>query len=401
MDFTSKLSPELAASRLILEAILLSLLGIFLLIVFIAGRRWQRGRYFQKLNRRTFSLRSRWDDIIDGTVPAQSWRLDRFDCEIVEAILLDNLETATPEELPRLLHCLRSSGLLDMRIRQAREASGWKQQSALVALGRTRAREAVPALAAALNSSNQEIRLAAVRGLGRTGLPDAALPILDHLLTGRLNIPEHVVKNALASCCRSSAAVLLQYLRSAAGASRQIIARAMAEVATADLGEDLILLAGEPDPELRASAARVMGKAQPAFAFPVLSVLAADKEWFVRLRAVVALAGINHKARIRPLLRALCDSNRLVRQRAAWALTQMDANLSEILSQVVETQDNYALQAFISELERTGAIDQMINDIEEHRASGEASEMLLQALNSCRARIEQSSKAATAVAGAR
>jgi len=133
---------------------------------------------------------------------------------------------------------------------------------------------------------------------------------------------------------------------------------------------------------------------------PVLAVLVQDKEWFVRLRAVVALASIDHPTRIRPILHALCDSNRYVRQRAAWALAQMGSNLDRVLTQVVETRDNYALQAFISELERSGAIDHLVGALEEHREQGSAGYLLLQALTNCRQKIEEASKVSAATAGA-
>src|SRR6266576_3204131 len=106
MDFVSRLLPKLGFARLIAEAILLSLLAIFLLVVFIAVRRWYRGRYFRRLNGRTFALRAQWDGILSGSVPARSWRLKRLDCEIVESILLDNIEMANPQQLPALLACL-------------------------------------------------------------------------------------------------------------------------------------------------------------------------------------------------------------------------------------------------------------------------------------------------------
>lgn len=400
MEFASKLLPELGIARLLVEAILSSLLAIFLLLTFIVIRRWYHGRYFQRLSERTFALRSQWDAILSGTVPARTWRLQRLDCEIVESILLDNIEMANPQQLPLLLACLRSSGLLDLRIHQARAASGWKRRAALVALGRTHAPEAVPALAEALDAPEAETRIAAVRGLGRTGLPEAAIPILDHLLAGALTIPDHAVKNALACCCRDSPRLLLRYLKQSTGPARELLARVLAELATSDLGEDLILLATEADPEVRASAARALGTAQPSFALPVLAVLVRDQEWFVRLRAVVALASIDHTARIRPLLRALCDSNRHVRQRAAWALAQMGSNLDRILTQVVETQDNYALQAFISELERSGAIENLVEALEEHREQGSAGNILLQTLTHCRQKIGEAGKVSAATAGA-
>jgi HEAT repeat protein len=209
-----------------------------------------------------------------------------------------------------------------------------------------------------------------------------------------------VLKNALASCCHDSPSILLRYLKHATKRPREVLARVLAELATLDLGEDLILLATDPDPEVRASAARAMGNAQPSFALPVLSVLVKDKEWFVRLRAVVALASVNHNARIRPLLHALCDSNRYVRQRAAWALIQIGSNLDDILNQVVETQDNYALQAFISELERSGAMENLVEVLEKRHEQNAARNILLETLNICRQNIEQAGKVFAASAGA-
>jgi HEAT repeat protein len=125
-----------------------------------------------------------------------------------------------------------------------------------------------------------------------------------------------------------------------------------------------------------------------------------DAEWFVRLRAVVALASISHTGRIRPLLHALCDSNRYVRQRAAWALSQIGPNLERILSQVVETQDDYALQAFISELERSGAIETVVEALEEQPEENAARNILLQTLLATRQKIELEGKVLAASAGA-
>ena len=401
MDFAFNPGQEFATARLILKAILLSLLGIFHLIAFIAARRWHRARYFRRLSERTLALRSQWNGIIDGTVCPRTWRLNRLDCELVEAMLLDSMEAANAEQLPGLLACLRSSGLLDLRIHQARSSVGWRQRSALVALGRTRAVEAVAALEEALDSPATETRIAAARGLGRTGLPQAAVAILDHLLSDGLPIPEYTVKNALANCCRHSPQTLLPYLKDAGGPARTIVARVLAELATPALGEDLIILATDGDAEVRASAARAMGASQASFALPVLSVLVRDPEWFVRLRAVVALSSIQEPGRIRPLLHALCDSNRYVRQRAAWALSQMGSDLEQILYQVVDTQDSYALQAFVSELERTGATERLLEVLHKSGDSAAAAQILLQAIANSRKELSKSVELSAAAAGGR
>jgi len=165
------------------------------------------------------------------------------------------------------------------------------------------------------------------------------------------------------SCCREAPEVLVPYLNHASGQARELIARVLGELASPSLGEELLILAADPLPEVRASAARALAKAQPEISFPVLSTLALDTEWFVRLRAVIALSSLDHPGKSYVLLRALCDLNRHVRQRAAWTLARMHQGKEEILEKVVAMQDNYALQAFLSELERCGSLDAALDGL--------------------------------------
>src|SRR5271170_1021052 len=188
---------DLGLAWLVARAILFSLFGILLLVGFIVFRRWYRGRYFNRLNRRTVALREQWPDILSGKIPGSAWRLNVLDCQIVEDILLDNIEICDRDQLPAFLACLRNSGLLDLRIREARTSEGWKQRLVLLALGRTRAPEAIPALVEALESASEETRAAAVRGLGRISSPRAAQSLLDFFVAEELNVPEHTLKNAL------------------------------------------------------------------------------------------------------------------------------------------------------------------------------------------------------------
>ncbi|HZQ67474.1 MAG TPA: HEAT repeat domain-containing protein [Terriglobales bacterium] len=399
MGFISRLLIELGPAALVVKAILFSLAGIFLLIAFIVLRRWYRGRYFEELNQRTYAIRAQWDDIVSGRLPAKSWRLKKVDCSIVESILLDSIEVATPEQLPQFLKPLRDSGLLDMRILEARRRSGWTQRAALVALGRTRTPEAVPGLAEALDSSSQETRIAAVRGLGRTGVIEAAVPLLDRYVAGQLKVPEQVLKNALAACCRPNPSVLLGYMDQCSGSTRELLARVLGELAGPELLDELLILTADKLPEVRASAARALGNAKSPVALAALSALAADPEWFVRLRAVVALGTLEHPGKLKPLLRALCDSNRNVRQRAGWALARIEPELDHILEKVIETNDKYALQAFISELERSGAVEKVVALLESQQGSGPAKALLLEALSDGKKRLEKTALANSAAAG--
>jgi HEAT repeat protein len=399
MGFISSAIETLGPAGLVLKAILVTLLGILLLVGFIILRRWYRGRYFRRRNDRTVALRAQWDDIVSGKIPPLDWRFNPLDCEIVESILLDNIEMATPETLPSLLDCLRKSGLLDMRVRETRAARGWRRRSALIALGRTRAFEAVPALAEALDSLSRETRIAAVRGLGRIARMDAAIPILERMLM-QLDVPEHTLKSALVKCCNSHPGILVDYVARAQGPVRQLLARVLGELASPDLGEELLVLAADSLPEVRGSAARALGRTNTSFTLPALHSLANDPEWFVRLRAVVALGQVENIGKIRPLLHALCDANRYVRQRAAWALAGMEPQLEQILEDVVATNDDYALQAFISELERSGAIEKVVSAMELGPGRGSA-KTLRDVVDAARSRVGMNSKASAAAVGGR
>jgi HEAT repeat protein len=390
---------KLGPAGLVLQAILVSLLGIFLLVGFIVLRRWYRARYFRRRNDRTVALRSQWDEIVSGKISAETWRFNALDCGIVESILLDSIEMSSADQLPPLLECLRVSGLLDMRIYQARTTHGWKQRTALLTLGRTRAVEAIPALAEGLDSPLRETRMAAVRGLGRTARMEAALPILDRIVTGQFDAPERSLKNALVNCCRTHPQVLINYLEHSDGPVRELLARVLGELASPDLGEELLVLATDSLPEVRASAARALGNTNTSYSLPALHSLASDPEWFVRLRAVVALGQIENIGKIKILLHALCDANRHVRQRAAWALARMEPQLEQILEDVVATKDDYALQAFVSELERSGAIEKIVSGLgsfDHNSAEATLNEVVAGAIK----RVELTGKAVAAVAGA-
>ncbi len=377
MQFVSNWLERLGPASYVVHAIVASAIGMALLLGFILWRRAYRRSQIRQRGERTLALRKQWEGILDGRIRAETWRFDPLDRDIVESILLDRLEVAPPPECERLLKCLRFSGLLDMRIYEARQQRGWRRRQALVCLGRMHAPEGIPALAEGLEDPNPKARLSAVRGLGNVGLPEAAVPILDHVVRGQLRIPILPVQNALLSCCRSRPSLLLSYVLHADDSVRPLLARVLGEVASPELGEELLLLASDPLPEVRASAARALAEVGPPLALTALANLVRDEEWFVRLRAVVALGRLEDPRTIPSLVEGLCDSNRHVRLRAAWALARLDAHLEEILELVMDRQDRYALQALVSELERSGVILELVDSLTDPARRAAAERILL------------------------
>src|ERR1700752_305851 len=192
---------RLGPGAFVLKAIITAIAANGFLLAFILLRRTYRKRYFAKRDARVYELRQRWEAIISGEIPYGTWRKKPFDRRIVEAMALDAFEAAGPEESARLLKFMRTSGLIEKRIFEAQHLKGWRRMRALVALGRTRAPEGVPALAEALRDRHLDIRLAALRGLGRTACPQAAEEILAWIGESGLNVPALPLQSALIQCC--------------------------------------------------------------------------------------------------------------------------------------------------------------------------------------------------------
>jgi HEAT repeat protein len=326
-------------------------------------RRAHRKRYFRKRDARVFQLRQRWDDLVSGKIPYESWRKNNFDRRIVESIALDGFEAAGTEESARLLRFLRVSGLIEKRIFEARRFTGWRRLRALVALGRTRAPEGIPALGEALRDKDPEAQLAALRGLGRTASPQAAQEILTWLAEKGLCVPALPLQSALVQCCAERPRMLLPYVQSAKGLLREVLGRVLGEVATPSLSLDLVQFAGDPLDELRAASARSLANSQSSLAFDVLSELIRDPTWFVRLRAIVSLGKLADPRAVSALLRGVADSNRLVRLRAAEALVGMQGEMLPIFEKVVATGDRYGLHAYLTALENADLLQKLKGEL--------------------------------------
>jgi HEAT repeat protein len=350
---------RLGPAEFVLKAIIAALVANGLLLAFIFLRRTYRKRYFAKRDARVYELRQKWDALVSGEIPFETWRSKPFDRRIVEAIALDAFEAAGPEQSARLLKFLRTSGLIEKRVFEARHLKGWRRMRALVALGRTRAPEGIPALAEGLRDRDLETRLAALRGLGRMACPQAAEEILAWLGEKGLTVPDLPLQGALVQCCAERPQLLLPYIKNVESHLREVLGRVLGEVATPSVGPDLLQFVGDDLDELRAAAARAMSHTHSAFAPEVLSELAADPVWFVRLRAIVSLGNLSDRRAIPTLLQGLTDSNRLVRWRAAEALVRFKTDMVPIFEKVVAARDRYGLHAYLTALENAGSRGQL------------------------------------------
>jgi HEAT repeat protein len=383
----SELLDSIAKAGLIAQVLAASLSAVVFFLGLILIRRGVRRSYYLQRDRHVIEIRRHWKEIIEGKISAKAWMLDRVSRDIVEGIILDRLQVAPANETAQLIDCLRMSGLLDARIHEARHWEGWRRQLALLAVGRMRVPEAIPALAEALDDPDEENRTVAVRGLGELGMPRAAVPILQRLSAGELQVSTNIVQDALINNCRSTPALAMSFLLKAVDSSRPILTRVLGEIASPDLDEDLLLLAADEEPEVRASAARALAASKPGLALSILAGLMRDDEWFVRLRAVVALGDLNDPRSIPSLLEGLCDPNRQVRMRSAHSLARLKGHEEEILCLAIKSQDAYAVEALISEFERSGGVFEMVSALADSKRCAMAESAILAALKAGSRRI--------------
>jgi HEAT repeat protein len=275
---------------------------------------------------------------------------------------------------------LRSTGLIDLCIRKVHEEHGWARRRAMLALGAMRVPEAIAPLSEALEDWHLDTRMAAVQSLGRTCLAEAAAPMIEMFMVGGLKVPLDPLCNSLMLCFTNSPEAALPYLRRSRNESRELLARVASEIATPAMADEMIALAADLHPEVRACAAKALAVAPLPLAIPALGDLARDEVWFVRLRATTAISQIPHPLTIPILLEAVRDSNRLVRIRAAAALAKFEHETVEILHSVVESQDRYALHAMISALEMGGGFEKVMAELSDPTLHDETASRLLSAL---------------------
>jgi len=340
----------------------LALLGpglvTLLAVLFILIRRIMRARHFRRRAECAMRIRQDWEKIVSLQILPVDWLFDRLKRRMVEETALDRMDIAGPEEARALEAFFQKSGLLDCYKDAARHERGWRRREAIQKLGRMRAAESFPLVVEALGTHSPETTVESVRVLGGIGTPEAGAAIVRYIKNGSDCRPG-IAEPALFNCYHGDPCQLARATLMADDLERPVLARVLAEVAIPGMPYDFNGLAADSNPDVRASAARILSAARPPGALDGLRTLAGDPTWFVRLRAIVALGGLNDTGAIPTLIEGACDRHRLVRSRAASVLGAIDGEELRIIRLVEKTNDRYALQALIADMERSGKLERM------------------------------------------
>ncbi|MBI1955163.1 MAG: HEAT repeat domain-containing protein [Acidobacteria bacterium] len=338
--------------------ILAAFIGILgAMFAFILGRRAWRAYVFRRRDRYREHWQLRFPSLLSGEVPSAQEMRSVEAREALESLLLNRLEAAAEDEQKRLGEVYERSGLLEQHIRMLRRGARWDRLHAAAILGQVRCAAAIPALEKALTDPWPPLHSEALRSLGRIGSPAAGPALLTFLRQGMPEEPTIWLDAAVA--CITGVGAFLPLLQDTREEVRILAARAVAESPQpipSPLFDSLSSLAFDPNPEVRAQAMRVLGRSQEERAVSLLVSGTQDEVWFVRLRAVAALARAGTAAVLEAVLRASGDPDFRVRQRAAATLASLANRPAQVLEWLGDMQDRYAVEGFLSQLARSGLL---------------------------------------------
>ena len=263
---------------------------------------------------------------VEALTPAQQDVL-----ETQARALLPSLRGEDRETVGRVLDRL---GAVDAARRQTRSRRAVVRAEAGEFLGESGSPEAVRDLLDLLHDPDPQVRWSAARGLGRLGHPSAVAPLLA-AVDGPCAVPIDVVAGAVFAIRDCPTPLLRQGLASPSVPARTLTVELLGRFQALAAADELIgLLHHDPSVEVRARAARALGRmSSPRAVEPLIACVDAGPV-AVRVQAIWALGEMGAQEAL-PVLRAtLLGGAHHLAEQAADALGHMGPKGMSVLREV-------------------------------------------------------------------
>ncbi len=254
------------------------------------------------------------------------------------------LETAFVA-VPSLLTQSTQSDTVDPRIvaslvKTLRDPDPGVRKEAATALGRLRAKSAVPGLIAALDDEYAGVRASAASALGRLKDVSSVEPLIGALSDTSRTVRKQVL-SALSNL-RDVRAIpgFIRALRDESADLRTRAANALGRIRDGQSVTPLMEVLSDTSAAVRRAAISALANLRDPRAIPALGRLLHDGSARVRLSAVRALAKFRDRRTVEPLIEALADSSASVRKAAVSTLgTLQDPRAVEPLIAALEDEN--------------------------------------------------------------
>ena len=201
----------------------------------------------------------------------------------------------------RIAAYFERTGAVDEQLRLLHSRRGWKRATAAFALGDMGSPRAVPALLAALDDPNGDVRAAASRSLGRIGPDEAIEPLVTASVEQR--VPRDVAMLALLDVGPMAVPRLLELTRHPEPRVRTSAVELVGLLGEAGDAEELPTLLRDTAAEVRAATVGALGRLGAAAARDALIEALDDRVPSVRVAAARALGQIGGRSALDALVR--------------------------------------------------------------------------------------------------
>jgi HEAT repeat protein len=255
--------------------------------------------------------------------------------------MLDNLRGPARA---RLVDLFEQRGVTTQAIRDTRRHLPGRRARAAEILGQLKHTPAVPELRRLLQDRDRDVRQVAARALGRIGDPAAALPLLE-TLGGDRPVPKHIVAQAVLRLGPPAVPALAAAVDHTDTEVREVAIETLGMAGGYQAASGIVeALRYDVVTDVRVRAARALGKLGLPSSIPALLDATKTGEPAVRAEAVQALADLG--ADVVPRMRELLgDPAYSVARAAARALLTLGPPGREALTEVAETDTRAAVVA--------------------------------------------------------
>jgi hypothetical protein len=317
-------------------------------LVLVVGRATRSGRR-RRAERRAAELRPLLLAVAAGEDPEGSARQSLRDlppsrhAELVDAAvsLLAKVRGGPAEDL---VDVLEHHGAVAEAVRGLTSRSAVRRARSARLLGLVRSTESVQALLPLLGDPSAEVRIVAAQALGLIGDPQAAPAIIEatRAVRGRIGIPVPAVAEGLGAMGPAVVGALHDGLRSDDPGARNVCAIVAGHGLFTSAAPWLrILLASDPEPDVRVTAAHALGQVGGTEDVGALSRSTHQEHAAVLRRAAAgALGELGDRHGIRTLVDLLPDPDRRLAEVSAQALVQVGARGVEQLQDAAALADD-------------------------------------------------------------
>jgi hypothetical protein len=292
-----------------------------LLLVALIGRRLWLGRRERRWRTATERVRPAVLDLIDGDAAAGDG-LAGTDAEAFAALAGRYAVSLRGDARTRITQWFEAHGIVERELAHLHDRRGWRRARAAFVLGNMGSTTAVPALVAALEDRDQDVRAAATRSLGRLQATEAIAPAIRAGIDGR--VPRSVVGAAALEIGPPVVPELIPLL----GHERPTVRATAAELyglldVTGDAGP-LVGLLHDSSPLVRKAAALALERVADASAAEALLGALSDDDTSVRAAVASALGAIGGDETLAALLRIAREDDFEPARTAAHAAARID-----------------------------------------------------------------------------